>query len=51
LVFAAALAFLPAAGFAEELETTHLFGFTLGNDANNVGEKEAESESTGSRRC
>jgi hypothetical protein len=29
------------------LETTHLFGFTLGSDVNDVGEKEAESETTG----
>jgi len=32
---------------AEELETTHLFGFTLGTDVNAVGEREAESETTG----
>jgi hypothetical protein len=32
---------------AEELETTHLFGFTLGSDTNAVGEREAESETTG----
>jgi hypothetical protein len=32
---------------AEELETTHLFGFTLGTDVNAVGEKEAELEATG----
>jgi hypothetical protein len=44
---AATLTLLPATCFAEELETTHLFGFTLGSDVNNVGEKEAESESTG----
>ena len=48
----AALAFvvlltLPAVAGAEELETTHLFGFTLGSDVNNVGEKEAELENTG----
>jgi hypothetical protein len=47
LAVAAALALLPAACFAEKLETTHLFGFTLGSDVNDVGEKEAESESTG----
>lgn len=32
---------------AEELETTHLFGFTQGSDVNAVGEREAESETTG----
>ena len=34
-------------GEAKDLETTHLFGFTLGTDVNDVGEKEAELESTG----
>jgi hypothetical protein len=37
---------LPAAS-AKDLETTHLFGFTLGSDTNGVGEREAESETTG----
>jgi hypothetical protein len=37
---------LPAAS-AKDLETTHLFGFTLGSDTNDVGEKEAELETTG----
>lgn len=46
LAIAAALVFLPATCFAEMLETTHLFGFTLGSDVNDVGEREAESEST-----
>lgn len=46
LAIAAALVTLPAACFAEELETTHLFGFTLGSDVNAVGEREVESEST-----
>jgi hypothetical protein len=32
---------------AKDLETTHLFGFTLGTDVNDVGEKEAELETTG----
>ena len=32
---------------AKDLETTHIFGFTLGTDVNDVGEKEAESETTG----
>jgi hypothetical protein len=46
LAIAAALVIPPATCFAEELETTHLFGFTLGSDVNAVGEREAESEST-----
>src|SRR5882757_4869153 len=37
---------LPAAT-AKDLESTHLFGFTLGSDTNDVGEKEAELETTG----
>ena len=32
---------------AENLETTHLFGFTLGTDVNNVGEVEGELETIG----
>lgn len=47
LAIAAALALAPAVVHAEKLETTHLFGFTLGSDVNDVGEKEAESETTG----
>jgi hypothetical protein len=43
----AALALAPAGLRADELETTHLFGFTLGTDVNDVGEKEAELENTG----
>src|SRR5882724_8328265 len=43
LLFATATTLAKAA----ELETTHLFGFTLGSDVNAVGEKEAESETVG----
>jgi hypothetical protein len=32
---------------SKDLETTHLFGFTLGSDVNDVNEKEAESETFG----
>jgi hypothetical protein len=32
---------------ADKLETTHLFGFTLGTDVNDVGETEGELESVG----
>jgi len=38
---------LPVAGTAKDLETTHLFGFTLGTDVNDVGEIEGESETVG----
>lgn len=47
LAVATALILAPVLGHAEKLETTHLFGFTLGSDVNDVGEKEAESETTG----
>jgi hypothetical protein len=43
----AALAVAPSVAPAKDLETTHLFGFTLGSDVNAVGEREAESEATG----
>jgi hypothetical protein len=38
---------VPVAAVADKLETTHVFGFTLGSDVNDVGEKEAESETAG----
>ncbi len=38
---------MPAVAMAEDLETTHLFGFTLGTDVNNVGEVEGELETVG----
>lgn len=44
---AAVIAAAPHLARADELETTHLFGFTLGSDVNDVGEKEAELENTG----
>jgi hypothetical protein len=47
IMLAAALAVVPAALHSTELETTHLFGFTLGSDVNDVGEKEAETETSG----
>jgi hypothetical protein len=48
-VYAVFAALVVSAGSlsAKELETTHLFGFTLGSDTNDVGEREAESETTG----
>jgi hypothetical protein len=36
----------PRAGGAEEIDTEHLFGFTIGSDIGEKGEKEAESETT-----
>jgi len=43
-----AVALVPAHSAAKNgLETTHLFGFTLGSDVNDVGEREAESETIG----
>jgi hypothetical protein len=43
----AAIVSAPIGAHAKRLETTHLFGFTLGTDVNDVGEKEAELEDTG----
>jgi hypothetical protein len=43
----AALLAVPVIASARDLETTHLFGFTLGSDVNDVGEIEGESETTG----
>jgi hypothetical protein len=43
----AALLAVPVIASAKDLETTHLFGFTLGSDVNDVGEIEGESETTG----
>jgi hypothetical protein len=42
-----ALLLSPCVGRAEDLETTHIFGFTIGTDVNPVGEIEGEIESTG----
>jgi hypothetical protein len=47
LVLGVLLASVATLAKAAELETTHLFGFTLGSDVNAVGEKEAESEAVG----
>jgi hypothetical protein len=43
----ASFAGVTANAVAKDLETTHLFGFTLGSDVNDVGEREAESETIG----
>jgi hypothetical protein len=42
-----ACAVSPCVGYAESFETTHIFGFTIGTDVNQVGENEGEFESTG----
>jgi hypothetical protein len=47
IALAAALAFAPSVLNSAELETTHLFGFTLGTDVNDVGEIEGEVETLG----
>ena len=44
LCFSAAV---PACVHAEEIDTEHLFGFTLGTDVGNVGEREFQSQATG----
>jgi hypothetical protein len=42
-----ALAFIPASARAETIETEHLFGFTIGSDVGEVGERELEGTVTG----
>ena len=42
-----ALALIPAAGHAEPIETEHLFGFTIGSDVGDVGDREIEGSATG----
>jgi hypothetical protein len=42
-----ASAFAPAPTRAEPIETEHLFGFTIGSDVGDVGEKELEGSVTG----
>src|SRR3954465_12973250 len=38
---------LPAGVRAEGIDTEHLFGFMIGTDVGNVGEREFQSQSTG----
>jgi hypothetical protein len=47
----AGLLVMPIAVTAKDLETTHLFGFTLGTDVNDVGDIEGELETTGRFAC
>jgi hypothetical protein len=42
-----ALLLVPAAARAQAIETEHLFGFTIGSDVGDVGEKELEGSVTG----
>jgi hypothetical protein len=41
------LAVIPAAGHAEPIETEHLFGFTIGSDIGDVGDREIEGSVAG----
>ena len=41
------LAFMPGAARTETIDTEHLFGFTIGSDVGEVGEKEVEGSATG----
>ena len=38
---------IPACGHAEDIDTEHLFGFTLGTDIGSPGEREFQSQTTG----
>lgn len=38
---------LPACAGAQEIDTEHLFGFTIGTDVGNLGEREFQSQTTG----
>jgi hypothetical protein len=42
-----ALAIMPTAAHAETIDTEHLFGFTIGSDVGEVGEREIEGSVTG----
>jgi hypothetical protein len=41
------LALIPTGGHTEPIETEHLFGFTIGSDTGDVGEREIEGSLTG----
>jgi hypothetical protein len=41
------LVLIPVAGHTEPIETEHLFGFTIGSDVGDVGEREIEGSVTG----
>jgi hypothetical protein len=40
-------ALLPSCAYAEGIDTEHLFGFMIGTDVGNVGEREFQSQTTG----
>jgi hypothetical protein len=40
-------ALLPARAYADGIDTEHLFGFMIGTDVGNVGEREFQSQTTG----
>jgi hypothetical protein len=40
-------ALLPVGGYAEGIDTEHLFAFMIGTDVGNVGEREFQSQTTG----
>lgn len=44
---ASLVALLPACVYAEGIDTEHLFGFMIGTDVGNVGEREFQSQTTG----
>lgn len=39
-------ALLPAIGYAAEIDTEHMFGFMIGSDVGDVGEREVQSKTT-----
>lgn len=41
------MALLPACAHAEGIDTEHIFGFAIGSDIGNVGEREFQSQTTG----
>lgn len=49
-IFSAAVlcfpAFVPAIGYAAEVDTEHMFGFMIGSDVGEVGEREVQSKTT-----
>jgi hypothetical protein len=38
---------VPVCAYAEDIDTEHLFGFTIGTDVGSVGEREFQSQTTG----
>src|SRR4051812_49736962 len=46
-VFVCLAALLPCSVGAEGIDTEHLFGFMIGSDVGNVGERELQSQTTG----